>query len=73
VAFSSNLVPEKWRLLYSLNPMVGVIDGFRWSLTNVNTPLYWEGVALSTLVMLLLVYTGIRYFRSTERNFADVI
>lgn len=73
VAFSSNLVPEKWRLLYSLNPMVGVIDGFRWSLTNVNAPLHWEGVVLSTLVMLLLVYTGIKYFRSTERSFADVI
>lgn len=73
VAFSSNLVPEKWKLLYSINPMAGIIDGFRWSVTGINTPLYWQGVLVAAVITLLLIISGVRYFRATERNFADVI
>jgi lipopolysaccharide transport system permease protein len=73
VGFSSTIVPEKWRLLYSINPMVGVIDGFRWAILGGNTQLYWPGFWLSlTLVMLILV-SGLYYFRKTEKTFADVI
>jgi lipopolysaccharide transport system permease protein len=70
---TSSLVPERWRLLYSLNPMVGVIDGFRWAILGGEHTLYWPGLAMSTAVIVLLVATGIWYFRRTERSFADVI
>lgn len=73
VAFSSSLVPEPWRLLYSLNPMAGVIDGFRWSLLGGDAPLYWPGCALSVAVSLAFLWAGLRYFRATERQIADVI
>jgi lipopolysaccharide transport system permease protein len=73
VGFTSDVVPERWRLLYSLNPMVGVIDGFRWSLLGGHSDLYWPGLAVSVLIVSLLLATGIRYFRHTERTFADVI
>jgi lipopolysaccharide transport system permease protein len=73
VGFSSTIVPEEWRLLYSLNPMVGVIDGFRWALLGVNVPLYWPGTLLSVVLVSLLLVTGVGYFRKTERTFADVI
>lgn len=72
VGFSSSIVPEEWRLLYSLNPMVGVIDGFRWAILG-NTQLYWPGFVLSVLVVILLLASGLWYFRKTERTFADVI
>jgi lipopolysaccharide transport system permease protein len=73
VGFSSSVVPDRWRLLYSLNPMVGVIDGFRWALLGGDTALYWPGFLLSTALMIVLIITGVRYFRRTERYFADVI
>lgn len=73
VGFSSTIVPEKWRLLYSLNPMVGVIDGFRWAILGGNTQLYWPGFLLSLALVMLLLITGIFYFRKTERGFADLI
>lgn len=73
VAFNSNIVPQKWRMLYALNPMVGIIDGFRWSINGTDTPLYWQGVVISAVVVLLLVFSGVQYFRATERSFADVI
>ena len=73
VGFSSNIVPEQWRLLYSLNPMVGVIDGFRWALLRGGTELYLPGIMLSTLLSLLLLFSGLWYFRKTERVLADVI
>lgn len=73
VGFSSNIVPEKWRLLYSLNPMVGVIDGFRWAITGVSTFFYWPGFAVSVALVLLIATLGLWYFRKTERAFADVI
>jgi lipopolysaccharide transport system permease protein len=73
VGFSSSIVPEKWRLLYSLNPMVGVIDGFRWAIlggVNQLSPLY---LGMSILGSLLIFVTGLRHFHRTERSFADVI
>ena len=73
VGFSSSIVPEKWRLLYSLNPMVGVIDGFRWCLLRGQTPLDWSAVLLSCGLVVLLCASGIWYFRKMERTFADVI
>jgi lipopolysaccharide transport system permease protein len=73
VGFSSKIVPEKWRLLYSLNPMVGVIDGFRWAILRGEAALYWPGMALSFLVIVILLVSGVWYFRRVERSFADVI
>ncbi|MES2025559.1 MAG: ABC transporter permease [Pseudomonadota bacterium] len=73
VGFSSTIVPEKWRLLYSLNPMVGVIDGFRWAILGGNTQLYLPGFLLSMALVVVLLITGIVYFRKTERGFADLI
>jgi lipopolysaccharide transport system permease protein len=73
VGFSSAVVPEQWRLLYSLNPMVGVIDGFRWALLKGDASLYWPGLLLSIALTLILCFSGARYFRKMERTFADVI
>jgi len=73
IGFSSNIVPEQWRLLYSINPMVGVIDGFRWAILGGNTQLYWPGFLLSLSLVLVILVTGIIYFRKTEKTFADVI
>lgn len=73
VGFSSNIIPEQWRLLYSINPMVGVIDGFRWSIVGGNTQLYWPGFLLSLALVLVILVTGVVYFRKTEKTFADVI
>ncbi len=73
VGFSSSIVPPQWRLLYSINPMVGVIDGFRWAILGGEAQLYWPGFMLSTGLVALLLVTGIWYFRQTERTFADVI
>jgi lipopolysaccharide transport system permease protein len=72
VGFSSNIVPARWRLLYSVNPMVGVIDGFRWAILG-NVELYGPGFMLSIGLVILLLASGIWYFRRTERTFADVI
>ncbi|PSM48407.1 phosphate ABC transporter permease [Chroococcidiopsis sp. CCALA 051] len=73
VGFSSSIVPEQWRLLYSLNPMVGVIDGFRWAILGGEAQLYLPGLILSVGLVLLLLTSSIWYFRRTERTFADVI
>ena len=73
VGFSSSVVPDRWRLLYSLNPIVGVIDGFRWCVLGGEHQLYWPGLGLSIVGTAILVATGIWYFRHTERTFADVI
>jgi lipopolysaccharide transport system permease protein len=73
VGFFSNVVPEEWRLLYSLNPMVGVIDGFRWCILGGQHQVYLPGLAMSLLGIVVLVFSGIWYFRKTERTFADVI
>lgn len=73
VGFSSSIVPEKWRVLYALNPMVGVIDGFRWAISGGRAPLFPPALVISLLVSLLLLVFGIWYFRKMERTFADVI
>ena len=73
VGFSSSVVPEKWRLLYSLNPIVGVIDGFRWAILGGESYLYLPGFVLSLGLVALLFFSGIWYFRKMERKFADVI
>lgn len=73
VGFSSKIVPEQWRLLYSLNPMVGVIDGFRWAILGGESQIYLPGFALSLVIVVLLLASGVWYFRKMERSFADVI
>ena len=73
VGFSSGIVPEQWRLLYSLNPMVGVIDGFRWCILGGESPLYGPGFVLSLVVVVVFLWLGITRFRSTEKTFADLI
>jgi lipopolysaccharide transport system permease protein len=73
VGFSSSIVPDQWRLLYSLNPMVGVIDGFRWATLGGSAQLYWPGFLLSLFLVLAILITGIAYFRRVEKTFADVI
>jgi lipopolysaccharide transport system permease protein len=73
VGFTSALVPEKWRGLYSLNPMVGVIDGFRWSISAGRSAIYVPGLVIGCVVMLALLASGIWYFRRVEKTFADVI
>ena len=73
VAYPASIVPERWRFLYSLNPMAGVIDGFRWALGTAAGPPYWPSMALAAVLALLLFASGVWYFRRTERTFADVI
>jgi lipopolysaccharide transport system permease protein len=74
VGFSSDVIPEQWRLVYSVNPLVGVIDGFRWAICRGGTgTFYLPGFALSMVVIFLLLFIGIWYFRKTEKGFADVI
>jgi lipopolysaccharide transport system permease protein len=73
VGFSSNAIPVQWRLLYSLNPMVGVIDGFRWCILGGDSALYLPGFWLSIGVAAFFLWFGIRRFRKTERSFADLI
>jgi lipopolysaccharide transport system permease protein len=94
VGFSSSIVPAKWRLLYSLNPLVGIIDGFRWAIIGAGSGeqgagsleqgaksleqgaasgLYLPGFLMSIGLVLMLLASGIWYFRRTERTFADVI
>ncbi len=76
VGFSSDVVREKFGetvfLFYSMNPMVGVIDGFRWAILG-NAEIYWPGFSISIAIGLIALFAGVRYFRKTERTFADVI
>jgi lipopolysaccharide transport system permease protein len=73
VGFTSSIVPDKWRLLYSFNPMVGVIDGFRWAILGGEYQLYLPGFLLSLALVAFILVSGIVYFRKTEKTFADVI
>jgi lipopolysaccharide transport system permease protein len=73
VAFQSNVVPERFRLLYALNPMVGVIDGFRWCILGASNRIYWLGLAVAVVDVIILLASGLWYFRKTEQTFADVI
>jgi len=73
VAYSSSIVPDKWRLLYSMNPMVGVIDGFRWVLLGKNVAIYWPGFVFSIFLSMVLFVGGVKFFMANERYFADTI
>lgn len=78
VAFSSSIVfnekvPEYLQMLYSLNPMVAVIDGFRWCLFGNDFPIDWRSVQISCASTLFILIVGIWYFRRVEKNFADII
>jgi len=73
VGFSTTIVPEQYRLFYYLNPMVGVIDGFRWAISGGQTALNETEILMSIGITLVLCIIGIRHFRKTEKNFADVI
>ena len=73
VGFSSSVVPEQWRLLYSINPMVGVIDGFRWCILNGQSQLYVPGLLISFRVTAFFLWFGIGRFRKMENSFADLI
>jgi len=73
IGFSSQLVPDQWKLIFYLNPMVAIVDGFRWSVSGGASSFYWPGLFTSTLTSGVLLYVGIHYFRKTERTFADVI
>lgn len=73
VGFSSSAVPERWRLLYSLNPMVAIIDGFRWCLLNGQSEIYLPGLAVGLAITCIFLFLGIRRFRAMEKSLADII
>jgi lipopolysaccharide transport system permease protein len=73
VGFSSDVVPEKWRALYALNPMVGVIDGFRWCILGGRAPLDMTSFGIGLAVIVFFLWLGIRKFRQMEKSFADLI
>lgn len=73
IGYSATVVPEKWRLLYSLNPMVGIIDGFRWALLGQDATFYWPGIIISAAVVLFMLWFGLRTFRSMESTMADKV
>ena len=73
VGFSSSVIPEKWRIVYSLNPMVGVIDGFRWCILGSSSPIYWPGFILSLFIVAFFIWLGLSRFRKMEKTFADLI
>ena len=73
VGFSSSVVPDQWRFLYSLNPMVGVIDGFRWCILRGQSELHASSLSASLTVIAFFLWFGIRQFRKTEKSFADLI
>jgi len=71
VAYPSSIIPDRWRLLYGLNPMVGVVEGFRWALLG-QQELAWDLLVVTTIVVLALLIGGLFYFRRMEHEFADV-
>lgn len=73
VGFSSAVIPGEWRLLYNLNPVVGVIDGFRWCVLGGESPLYWPGFVLSLAIVAFFLWLGVTRFRAMEKSFADLI
>jgi len=72
VAYSSSIIPDKFIYYYSLNPMVGVIDGFRWCLLGTVAP-DWRSIAISSMSILIIFISGLFYFRKMEKTFADII
>ena len=73
VGFNSSRVPEKYIWLYNLNPMVGIIDGFRWSILGGNNPFPYQSLLFSVVISLFFLWLGIRKFRNMEKSFADLI
>lgn len=73
VGFTSAIVPESWRFWYSLNPIVGVIDGFRWCLLGGESPMHWPAMIVSVVMSALFLWLGLKVFRAMERTMADVI
>jgi lipopolysaccharide transport system permease protein len=73
VGFSSEVIPANWRLIYSLNPIVGVIDGFRWAICRGNADIYIPGFILSLVIIAFFLWVGFWYFHKTEKSFADDI
>jgi lipopolysaccharide transport system permease protein len=73
VGFSSSVVPERWRFVYSLNPLVGIIDGFRWCILRGETSFYWSSFLTSLTVIVLMLLFGMRQFRRLEKSFEDLI
>lgn len=73
VGFISGVVGEKWKTLYGLNPLVGIIDGFRWCILGDSQPIFWPTFALSVAISTTILSTGIVYFRKVEKTFADII
>jgi homopolymeric O-antigen transport system permease protein len=71
VAYPSTIIPEPWRVFYGLNPMVGVVEGFRWALLGLENPA-WDLIFVSVLVVLALLLSGLFYFRRMEHEFADI-
>lgn len=72
IAYPSSLVPEKWRMIYGLNPMAGVVEGFRWALLGTSS-VSWTIISASTVIVILLLISGLMYFKRMERTFADVV
>ncbi len=70
---AAEIIPEKFRVLYYLNPMAGVIDGFRWCFFGDKTPIYWTGMFLSLAIIIIFLLIGIQTFRKMEKSFADLI
>jgi len=73
VGFSASAIPEEWRLIYSLNPMVGVIDGFRWAILGSESKIYFPGFLISCVVIVIITVMGLRNFRKMERDFSDLL
>jgi lipopolysaccharide transport system permease protein len=72
IAYPSSLVPEKWQALYGLNPMAGVVEGFRWALFGT-TDMAFDLVMVSTAIVIVFLWGGLVYFRRMERTFADIV
>ena len=72
VAYAASLVPDRWRLLYTLNPITGVVDGFRWAILGSTEP-HWHAILLSSLLVIVLLVTGLYFFRKTERTLVDIV
>ncbi len=73
VGFSSAVIPDRWRLVYSLNPLVGIIDGFRWCILGGESQLYVPGFTVSLAIALAFLWLGVSTFRATEKSFADLV
>lgn len=73
VGFSSSIIPEKWRLIYSINPLVSIIEGFRWSISGGDSDIYLPGFLISIIIICFFLFLGIRVFRNLERTFSDII